>query len=174
MQITFHGVRGSTPAPTQTSHRYGGNTSCVLVMCEGAAPILFDLGTGVRTIGADWDHPLDATALVTHLHWDHVQGFPFCAGVLREGSRVTIYGPKQADGSFSDSLLSCLRPPFFPVELHELPCDTAVEEVRDTRIDLGPVEVLVRSVPHVGETNGYRVTSNGSSVAYVPDHQQPA
>ncbi len=145
----------------------------MLVLCDDAAPILFDLGTGARTIGAKKEQPLDATALVSHLHWDHVQGFPFCAGVLRKGSRVKIYGPKQSDGSFSESLLSCLRPPFFPVEMHELPCETVVSELSNEQIKLGGAEVVVRSVPHKGETNGYRVTSKGSSVAYVPDHQQP-
>lgn len=141
--------------------------------CNDAPPILFDLGTGVRCIGEDNAHPLVATALVTHLHWDHVQGFPFCAGFLRQGSEARLYGPPQEEQSFSEHMLSFVRPPFFPVDMKDLPCELTVSEIDNATVDVFGVEVMARPVPHVGPTNGYRVSADGRSVAYVPDHQQP-
>ena len=69
--------------------RYGGNTSCVSMRSGDQPPIVFDLGTGLRYFGASWpsDRPFDGTALLTHLHWDHVQGLPFFVPLLRDGAQ---------------------------------------------------------------------------------------
>ena len=89
MDVTFFGVRGSTPCAGESTARYGGNTSCVVLSSPGHEPILFDLGTGLRYFGqcVPAGQPLRAHALVTHLHWDHVQGLPFCPPLLSGGSQ---------------------------------------------------------------------------------------
>ena len=91
LNVTFHGVRGSTPCHGPETAKYGGNTSCVAVQAEGQRPLLLDMGTGLRYFGKNFlatsPTPLDAVALVTHLHWDHIQGLPFFAPILQDGAR---------------------------------------------------------------------------------------
>jgi ribonuclease BN (tRNA processing enzyme) len=153
----------------------------------GEPPLILDLGTGSRQLGhelvnAAGSAPYPAMyAVVSHLHFDHIQGLPFFPPALCDGASVDIYGPRQdgsegspgATGSFSEAFASVLRPPFFPLELRQLPATLRFHEVGDDRVQLGPFDVLVRRIPHVGETCGYRVEADGLVVAYVSDHQAP-
>jgi len=172
--VSFYGVRGSTPSPCDANRRYGGNTSSVAVHTGDASPILLDLGTGVRELGELLDGPFIGSIFVTHLHWDHVQGLPFFSPLLSPGAVATIYGPCQQDCSLCDALEAFVRPPYFPVSMSDLPCELTTVGIGDESIVVGSAEVMSRAVPHVGETNGYRIDHGGRSVAYVPDHQQPA
>jgi ribonuclease BN (tRNA processing enzyme) len=160
----------------------------------GEPPLILDLGTGLRALGHDLlDEPAAAEAaddaaggrngsapppalqaVVTHLHFDHIQGLPFFQPALLDGAGLDIYGPPQAGDSLGDAFASVLRPPFFPIELDKLPAELRFHEVGDDRISLGAFDVLVRLIPHVGATCGYRVESDGISIAYVSDHQAPA
>lgn len=176
LTVSFFGVRGSTPCPCASNHRYGGNTSCVALEAPGHDPIVLDLGTGLRFWGETLapDEPFRGSALVTHIHWDHVQGLPFFPPALRAGSRFDVYGPPQPDvGSLEAAFDQFMRPPFFPVRTVDLLGEIRFFDVCDTEIELDGAKVTVRPVPHVGLTNGYRVEMGGASVAYVSDHQMP-
>ena len=87
LNVTFYGVRGSTPCSCDSNRRYGGNTSCVAIEWPGRDPIVLDLGTGLRFFGLTQpaDGTFRGTALVSHLHWDHVQGIPFFTPMLGRG-----------------------------------------------------------------------------------------
>lgn len=171
MRVKFLGVRGSTPAPGEATAGYGGNTSCVGVAPDDAPPMVLDLGTGLRRLS---DAPMRAIALVTHLHFDHVQGLPFCAGLLHPDATVDIYGPPQDGESLEGAFRRFIQPPLFPVELDQLPGTIRFHEVHDERFEVAPgVEVEARPVPHPGPTNGYRIECDDASLVYVPDHQQP-
>ena len=100
MRIEFHGVRGSTPCSGDQYSRYGGNSSCVALTAEGHAPVIFDLGTGLRPYGErlGCQTPFHGSVLLTHLHWDHVQGLPFFIPLHQAGSSLDIYGPRQDEG----------------------------------------------------------------------------
>lgn len=178
MKVTFHGVRGSTPCHGPDTAKYGGNTSCVSVEAEGQRPILLDLGTGLRYFGqqytASTSAPLDAVALVTHLHWDHIQGFPFFGPILQDGARLELFGPRQEDGtSFMRSVSNAIRQPTFPVELHDLRGKFEFHDVADDDFMIDGFSVKSRLVPHIGPTVGYRIEFGGKSIAYISDHQQP-
>ncbi|MEO1063143.1 MAG: MBL fold metallo-hydrolase [Actinomycetota bacterium] len=169
--MKFLGVRGSTPSPGEATSGYGGNTSCVGVLPDDAPPMVLDLGTGLRRLS---EGPMRAIALVTHLHFDHVQGLPFCAGLLHHGAQIDIYGPPQEQGSLRDAFEQFVRPPLFPVQLDHLPGEYRFHEVDEERFEVAPgVEVEARRVPHPGPTNGYRIECDGASLAYIPDHQEP-
>jgi phosphoribosyl 1,2-cyclic phosphodiesterase len=143
----------------------------------GAGPIVFDLGTGVRYFGNDLpgDDPFRGTCLLSHLHWDHVQGLPFFAPLLRHDSHLDVFAPLQEDGSEPGAALhASINPPLFPIGLRALPATIAVHGVGDADWSIGEVAVRSRFIPHVGNTLGYRVSWRGASVAYLSDHQQPS
>ena len=175
--MTFHGVRGSTPCHGPDTHRYGGNTSCVSLRVGDESPLILDLGTGVRYLG----HQLRAegksfvgAALLTHLHWDHVQGLPFFPPVLDAGTHMDIYAPTQDDGRPARvALFDMIKPPMFPVDVSKLPCTLDVHTIGDGEFSVGQFLVTSRFIPHIGPTLGYRIEHGGRSVAYLPDHQQP-
>jgi ribonuclease BN (tRNA processing enzyme) len=175
MEVTFFGVRGSTPCSSDAHQRYGGNTACVVIERAGAEPIVLDLGTGLRFFGLHRAHPepFVASALVSHLHWDHVQGIPFFPPLLNGGARLDLYGPAQQSGSLEETVRSFLSPPYFPVEIDALPCEVRFHEVGRGEFEVAGARVTAAEVPHVGPTLGFRVEVDGVSVAYVSDHQQP-
>lgn len=178
LDITFYGVRGSTPCSGPSTARHGGNTSCVVVEVPGEAPLICDLGTGVRYFGASVEsgpasRPFQATALVTHLHWDHIQGLPFFSPILRPGASLDIIGPVQEGPSLEAAVTAAVAPPMFPVPLGQLPGQIRFREMAMGCFPVGSAIVTTFPVPHVGPTNGYRIEAGGASMAYISDFQQP-
>jgi phosphoribosyl 1,2-cyclic phosphodiesterase len=179
LNVTFYGVRGSTPCSDERLARYGGNTACVVIDEPGQDPIVLDLGTGLRFYGLDGCGcpasvaPFRGTALVTHLHWDHVQGIPFFAPLLCDGAELDLYAPAQEGEPLADVVRGFLSPPYFPVEVDALPGEIRFHDTEPGSFRVGDALVTAAWVPHVGPTLGYRVELAGRSVAYVSDHQQP-
>ena len=175
LNVTFYGVRGSTPCPCPENMRYGGNTACVAVEAPDEDPIVFDIGTGLRFWGQKLptDGSFRGTALVTHMHWDHVQGLPFFVPIDRPGAVLDVYGPTPEEGPWAEVFHHLMKPPYLPVRASELRGDIRFRDVNDDDLSIGNAKVKVRPVPHVGPTNGYRVDWNGVSIAYVSDHQAP-
>jgi phosphoribosyl 1,2-cyclic phosphodiesterase len=142
---------------------------------KGEPPIIFDLGTGLRNFAET--QPLDGsfvgTALVTHIHWDHVQGLPFFPPADRVGAKFEVFGPAQDEGSLGEVFDGFMRPPYFPVTCAELRGDISFHEVCKDELRIGSANVSVRPVPHCGPTVGYRVAWQGRVVTYVSDHQAP-
>ncbi len=173
--VTFYGVRGSTPCNGRETARYGGNTSCVSLSIPGHDPILFDMGTGMRYFGLRQPcTPFCGHVLLSHLHWDHTQGLPFFTPILREGSQLDIYAPAQSDTrTVGEVLAETIRPPLFPIPLAEFPGQMRFHDVDDSDFELGGVSVMSRLIPHCGPTCGYRVSWNDRSVTYISDHQMP-
>lgn len=173
--MTFYGVRGSTPCPSDANQRYGGNTSCVGIESPGHEPLGFDLGTGLRFWG---EHlPVDGSfrghSLVTHLHWDHVQGLPFFVPINRPGATLDVYAPAVDGLTVVEHFGEFMRPPYFPVTLEALAGEIRFHDLGEEDLAIGDAKVKSRYIPHIGPTLGYRVELDGVSIAYLPDHQQP-
>ena len=167
-------MRGSTPCSCESLSRYGGNTSCVVVEPDDHDPIVLDLGTGLRFFGLNrpFDEPFRGSALVTHLHWDHVQGIPFFSPLLAPDARLDLYAPA-VDGGLEDAVRAFLSPPYFPVGIDDLPGEVVFHDTEPGEFKVDGALVQAEWVPHVGPTLGYRVTVGDVSIAYVSDHQQP-
>jgi phosphoribosyl 1,2-cyclic phosphodiesterase len=175
VNIDLLGVRGSTPAPGARFARYGGHTSCVAVTALGeAAPTLvLDAGTGLRNLGALLGpEPFRGAILLTHLHWDHTQGLPFAPCLDRPDARVEVRVPAQRGRGAAGLLGRTLSPPSFPIGLSGLRGQWRARLMHPGTLDLAPrFTVQAAEVPHKGgRTFGYRVTADGASLAYLPDH----
>lgn len=175
MRINLCGVRGSTPTPGAEFVRYGGHTSCVAIAPDGAgAPtLILDAGTGIRTASALLGGEAFAgSLLLTHLHWDHVQGLPFFRGGDEERAHVRMFLPAQPGGAEAEDVLArAISPPFFPASPSQLRGDWTFATLEEGPGEHGGMSVLAREVPHKGgRTFGYRVSDGRSTVAYVPDH----
>ncbi|MGH9301875.1 MAG: MBL fold metallo-hydrolase [Acidimicrobiales bacterium] len=174
-------MRGSCPCPCEGNRRYGGNTACVLVEADDpeAESIILDLGTGLRELGLDYHRtqPFAGVALVTHLHWDHVQGLPFFAPILAPGAELDVYGPRQdarnGKSTLEEAFSVFMSPPHFPVRPDELLGQVRFHDVEREDFSIGSAKVKVRPVPHCGSTVGFRIEMDGVSLAYVSDHQGP-
>lgn len=177
MQVTFFGVRGSTPCHGDAVSRYGGNTSCVLVRVPDHDPLFFDIGTGARYLGVGQPHDgtFRGTCLLSHLHWDHTQGLPFFTPLHAPGAQLDVYAPVQDDGRpVAEVIAEVIRPPMFPVGVEQLPGTLRFHDTSDTVFELGDIQVTARLVPHAGPTLGFRVEWHGHTVAYLSDVQEPS
>ena len=168
------GVRGSTPAPGSDYVRYGGHTSCVAVTAGGAAAptLLMDAGTGIRELpGLLGPEPFRGSILLSHLHWDHVEGLPFCRAVDRDDARVDLHVPAQDGVSPRDLLARMFSPPSFPIEPEGLLGTWRFLAAPESATTIEGLEVTAVEVNHKGgRTLGYRVAGDAAAFAYLPDH----
>lgn len=178
MRLTFLGVRGSTPAPGADFVRYGGHTSCIAVSTDGdnEPQIILDAGTGLRRL-TDLLAPnaFSGSILLSHLHWDHVQGIPFFGAGDRPDSRADLFLPGEPGMSGRDLLARFMSPPFFPIAPEGLKGQWTFTAPEPEPFTVEGFDVLPFEVSHKGgRTFGYRITLGSASIAYVPDHAPAA
>ena len=174
-RVTFWGVRGSIPTPGPGTVRYGGNTTCVEVRAAGQIVIL-DAGTGLRLLGrqltAEFNgQPLNLTLLLTHTHWDHIQGLPFFLPAYEPRNRLRILGYEGARHGLENVLASQMESPVFPVDLRELPANLQIEELKELNFTVGQVRVQACFANHPGVCVGYRLFTPAGSLAFFPDNE---
>jgi phosphoribosyl 1,2-cyclic phosphodiesterase len=178
VRLELLGVRGSTCAPGAEFVRYGGHTSCVAVRADDAAvpTLVLDAGTGLRSLTGMLDGAaFDGSILLSHLHWDHMQGLPFFAAGDRDASRVDLYLPAQDGRSGRDLLAQAFSPPAFPITPEGLKGRWTEHALEPGSQQVEGFDVLAVEVAHKGgRTYGYRVSDASGSVAYVPDHAPAA
>ena len=172
MNVIFWGTRGSLAAPGRDTLLFGGNTSCVQVMGEEGTMLVLDGGTGIREMSRTLPKSLRRIdVLLTHLHMDHIQGLGFFAALYRPDLEVHIWGPASPTLDLRSRLMRYLSPPLFPVRLRDLPCQLYIHNSSDMSAQIGEFHVTSRQICHPGPTVGYRIESNGQSLAYMPDHE---
>jgi phosphoribosyl 1,2-cyclic phosphodiesterase len=172
MRLHLCGVRGSCPSPGAEFVRTGGNTSCVALAHDGAAPTLvLDAGTGLRTLtGVMAGAPFRGTLLLSHLHWDHTYGLPFFAAGDRDDAVVDLRVPAQ-DGAPLELLERPMAPPNFPISPRDLRGRWTFGSIDEGDHELGGFAVRAREIPHKGgRTFGYRVADGTGAMAYLSDH----
>lgn len=179
MKVRFWGVRGTVPVPGPYTVRIGGNTSCVEVQTADQEVLILDAGTGIRLLGQElaWrcPGPISAVLLLSHTHWDHIQGFPFFSPARQRQNRLLILGERQVDGQLEQLLISQMDDAVFPLPLEDLDADLLVQKIHDSEpIAIGEqTEVLPRRLPHPGGVLGFRITCQGKVVVYATDVNHP-
>ena len=178
MEVTFWGVRGSIPSPGPATVRYGGNTSCVSVRLADGEIIMIDCGTGARGFGisllagAFGKGKGCATVLLSHAHWDHIQGFPFFGPFYVPGNRFTVVGGSQSAELLERVLERQMAAQFFPVQSYrnmgahiEM---RAIPEDREVRV--GAAKITAHPNPH-GPTQvmAFRIEADGKTLVYASD-----
>lgn len=171
--VRFWGVRGSIPTPGSKTVYYGGNTSCIEVRAQGQI-IILDAGTGIRQLGVALDEEfkdriLEATILITHTHWDHIQGFPFFQPAYKSRNRIRIMGFEGARTGLESTLFAQMESPYFPITMHQMPGNIEIRELKDLKFNIGPIPVEARLLNHPGICTGYRLNTEAGSIAYLPD-----
>ncbi|MGD0743844.1 MAG: MBL fold metallo-hydrolase [Verrucomicrobiota bacterium] len=166
-------MRGSIPTPGPATVRYGGNTSCVEVR-SGEDIVILDAGSGLRALGrallAEFkNQPLSLTLLLTHTHWDHIQGLPFFAPIYDPRCHLRILGGKGARRGLVNALTGQMESTYFPVPFAKLPSNIEIEELEAFNLDIGSVCVRAQRANHPGLCVGYRLLSPGGLVAFFPD-----
>ncbi len=175
MKIRFWGVRGSIAAPGPETAGVGGNTSSVEIEC-GQHRILLDAGTGLRPLGEKLlgEGVDSATLLVSHHHWDHIQGLPFFAPLYLPDTHLSVMGPASELG-LVEVLARQMSAPGFPVRFDELPSRVGTRALKSgDRIDLGDVRITAAKLNHPGGVLAYRVDHAGASVVYATDTEHYA
>jgi phosphoribosyl 1,2-cyclic phosphodiesterase len=178
MRIQLLGVRGSTPAPGADFVRYGGHTSCIAITAEGAdrPTLVLDAGTGLRALTGLLDGAAyDGSIVLSHLHWDHMQGIPFFAAGDRDASRVDLYVPAQDGRSGRDLLAQSFAPPAFPITPEGLHGTWGFHGLDEGQHSIEGFAVTAVEIEHKGgRTFGLRVEDERGSLAYLPDHAPAA
>ncbi len=167
--IRVWGARGSIPSPGPKTVKYGGNTSCLEVRC-GNEIIILDAGTGIRSLGDLLlkEMPIHATILLSHAHWDHIQGFPFFTPVFLDGNSFDIYGETKID--IEETLRLQMMYPTFPVTLDELQSTIHFHDIKlHGHIQVKDVKINYDSLNHPGGVTGYKIEYKGKSIVYATD-----
>jgi len=178
MELTFWGVRGSIPAPGPGTVRYGGNTSCVSLRTSEGKLIVLDCGTGARNLGMSLlDGPFgrgkgQASILLSHAHWDHIQGFPFFVPLYIAGNTFNIFGGGKSSSMLEGILEGQMAPQYFPVQtLKNMGATIEIVAVAEgTPFTVEGCRVVARTNPH-GRSGAlaFRIESEGRAVVYASD-----
>jgi CheY-like chemotaxis protein/phosphoribosyl 1,2-cyclic phosphodiesterase len=175
MRVRFWGTRGSLATPGPTTLRYGGNTACVEARAADGTLIVLDCGTGAHRLGqalmADAKQPVRGHLMITHTHWDHIQGFPFFAPVFVDGSEWDLYAPGGLGERLEAVLSAQMQHPYFPVTLAQLAATIRYNDLGEGALTVGGVRVVAQYLNHPSLTLGYRLEADGVAVVYACDHE---
>ena len=174
--VTFWGTRGSNSTPGRMTEKYGGNTPCVTVR-HGDTFIILDAGTGIRNLGIEimhefrrGRHQVPLHLLISHTHWDHIQGLPFFNPAYEDDIRMTIYGSHNKERFLGSILKEQMDFEYFPVAMSSFAADINVREMSEEQLHLGPVTVdWQEQVYHPGGSVRYRLSTNGKKIVYATD-----
>jgi phosphoribosyl 1,2-cyclic phosphodiesterase len=180
IEVRFWGVRGSIPTPGPGTAEIGGNTSCVEVRAGGLL-LVFDGGTGLRLLGNSLlrHMPIEAWIFFSHVHWDHIQGFPFFTPAFVRGNVIHMYGGVKVSGTLEETLAGQMENPSFPVHLSEMGAkmnftDLEEGELVELPSKEGPVKISNTRGNHPNGVYAYRVDHAGHSVMYATDTEHYA
>jgi len=179
VRVRFWGVRGTIPVPGPDTLKTGGNTACVSVHTPDNQLIIIDAGSGIRRLGqvleAQDSSRIVGTLLISHTHWDHIQGFPYFGPAFARNNRFVIVGQKRVGQRLEEVLARQIVEPYLPFDFTTLSADFHVKEVSDQETMVIGDETVVRvaELNHPGGCLGYRLENNGAVLVYCTDTMHP-
>jgi phosphoribosyl 1,2-cyclic phosphodiesterase/CheY-like chemotaxis protein len=175
MQVQFWGTRGSIPKPGPTTARYGGNTPCLEVRTARGTLVVIDCGTGLHGLGvslmAGGSKGLAGHILISHTHWDHIQGFPFFTPFFVPGNKWEIYGPKGLDQSLRETLAGQMQHTYFPIAPDQFGATLRYNDLLEGSFEIDDIKVTTQYLNHPALTLGYRLEADGATFVYCCDHE---
>jgi phosphoribosyl 1,2-cyclic phosphodiesterase len=138
--------------------------------------IVLDAGTGIRLLGLSLieefkDQPIDLTLLITHTHWDHIQGFPFFPIAYNPKNSIRVLAFEGARKSLEATLSSQMESPYFPISMQQMPGNIAIEELKDKHFEIGSLKVEAMFTNHPGICACYKIITSVGTIVYVPDNE---
>jgi len=178
MKVKFWGVRGSIASPGPNTVRYGGNTTCIEIRTDNNELIIIDAGTGIFPLSQTLLNELPVTAhvLITHSHWDHIQGLPFFLPNFIAGNTMRLHGAfDPVSGKGIEQVMAVqLQYSYFPVREEEM--KARIEYITlapEQSIQIGNATVTPYVMNHPVVDFGYRIDENGKSIFFTGDHEPP-
>jgi phosphoribosyl 1,2-cyclic phosphodiesterase/DNA-binding response OmpR family regulator len=175
VRVQFWGTRGSIAKPGPSTARYGGNTSCIEVRSARETLVIIDCGTGAHSLGqkltSGGAKGLRGHILISHTHWDHIQGIPFFCPLFAPGNEWDIYGPKDLGQSLRETLAGQMQYTYFPVTLDQCRAKIRYHDLVEGTFDIDDIKVSTHYLNHPALTLGYRLEADGATVVYACDHE---
>jgi ribonuclease BN (tRNA processing enzyme) len=172
VDVTLWGCRGSLAVPGPETVRHGGTTSCLEVVLSDGTLLVLDAGTGIRPLGLRLtQHEGPLHLLLTHLHLDHLEGLAFFMPIWEPDREVHIWGPRSSLETLEARVARYFSPPLFPIDIHDVPARLSFHDAPEEPWRIGGAAIEAHPVTHPGPTLGYRITGDGATLAYVPDHE---
>src|SRR5262245_41961341 len=175
MHVRFWGTRGSIPTPGRHTLRFGGNTACVEVRTAAGTLVIIDCGSGLRGLGlaltSACQSALKGHILLSHTHWDHIQGTSCYDPVCPPGNEWYIYAPKWLGPSLHDTLAGQMQYVYFPVRLDQMGAKIRYHELIEGEFQIDDLRVRTQYMNHTALTLGYRLEADGASLVYASDHE---
>nr|PZN25304.1 MAG: MBL fold metallo-hydrolase [Pseudomonadota bacterium] len=172
--VRFWGTRGSIPTPGHQTRRYGGNTSCVELRMDGAL-LVCDGGTGLRELGLDlrrrMPEGVEAHLFFSHMHWDHIQGFPFFVPAYSPESRLHVYETTPGDDRVRRLLHGQMKSEYFPVSFSELGATIEARYFSNRELWVRGVRVRCFEQPHPGRSFAFSFEHEGKKIVYATDSE---
>lgn len=176
MNVTFWGTRGSIANGSSSNVLYGGNTSCVEVRTKAGTLIVLDCGTGGFSLGqtiiSSSSYPNRGHLLISHTHWDHIQGIPFFAPLFESNQHWTIYAPSGLHQSLQETLAGQMNYTYSPITLNDMGANIEYRELVEGVLKIDDVRIITRFLNHPALTLGYRLEADGATLVYACDHEQ--
>ncbi len=174
MKLKFWGVRGSTPTPQRENLRYGGNTPCLEIRSDGGALLIVDCGSGVRMLGKELakefgSRPIQAHVLLSHFHWDHIQGLPFFAPLYQKANQFHFHSFHLPQASLEQTLEGQMIEPYFPVNMSAMLAERRFSEVKETPLEICDFMIRARNINHPQGCLSFRIENNRKAVVYATD-----